>query len=240
MTPKSITCIGIGNMGAALAGALLTGSAAPTAQSPNLTLWNRTPDRPQVRALVEQGAVLETNLATAVANSEVVVICLLDYPSVMAVFSALEGGQGGSPLANKVIVNLTNGTASQARASSTYFKQVLGAAAYFDGAIMVVPQQVGTAESFMVLSGESQAGYDTLVRDVLTPIGATLYLGSNPDGPTPRNDEGESDPGAAALHDLAALSAMYGMFIGAFTGFALLQNGLKNGQTKSSNPWRLM
>lgn len=95
MTPKSITCIGIGNMGAALAGALLTGSAAPTAQSPNLTLWNRTPDRPQVRALVEQGAVLETNLATAVANSEVVVICLLDYPSVMAVFSALEGGQGG-------------------------------------------------------------------------------------------------------------------------------------------------
>jgi hypothetical protein len=97
---------------------------------------------------------------------------------------------------------------------------------------MVIPQQVGTADSFMVLSGESQARYDTLARDALTPIGATLYLGSNPDGPTPRNDDGESDPGAAALHDLAALSAMYGMFIGAFTGFALLQNGLKNGQTK--------
>jgi hypothetical protein len=98
MTPKSITCVGIGNMGAALARALLTGSAAPATRSPNLILWNRTPDRPQVRALVEQGAVLETNLATAVVNSEVVVICLLDYPSVMAVFSALEGGQGGKIL----------------------------------------------------------------------------------------------------------------------------------------------
>jgi hypothetical protein len=87
----------------------------------------------------------------------------------------------------------------------------LGCAAYYDGGIMVTPQLVGTAASFVVLSGgASEAAYHaSAAPGVLAPIGALQYVAA--------------DAGAAALYDVAALAGMYGMFMGAFTGIALLK-----------------
>ncbi|KAK3291613.1 uncharacterized protein B0H64DRAFT_330193 [Chaetomium fimeti] len=223
----TITSIGIGNMGAALASALLK---SPT--PPNLTIWNRTADRPHVKALITEGAVFEPSLTSAIARSNTILICLLDYPSITtALAPVLEETTTTTttphPLAGKTIINLTNGTPNQARAMEATLKR-LGAAAYFDGGIMVTPQLVGTPASFVILSGESQARFDSAdendneggghVAALLKPVGAVQYVAA--------------DAGAASLYDVAALTAMYGMFMGAFTGIALLRKQKRQEQVQ--------
>ncbi|KAL2143320.1 hypothetical protein VTI28DRAFT_10563 [Corynascus sepedonium] len=196
----TVTSIGIGNMGAALASTLLKST-----NPPQLTIWNRTADRPQVKSLVDQGAQFEPSLAAAVARSETILICLLDYPAITAAFQAITTAK---PLEGKTVINVTNGTPTQARQAEADFKQ-LGAVAYYDGGIMVTPQLVGTPASFVILSGESDAAFQAGPRELLKPIGAINYVAP--------------DAGAAALYDVAALASMYGMFMGAFTGIALLK-----------------
>ncbi|KAK3309476.1 heterokaryon incompatibility protein-domain-containing protein [Chaetomium strumarium] len=204
---STVTSIGIGNMGAAIATALLKSSV-------KLTLWNRTASRPQVQAVMAAGATFESSLSAAIAASEVVLLCVLDYPVLSAIFSQLDPAT--RPLQGKTVLNLTNGTPKQARDMEAYMKTTLGAAAYLDGGIMVTPQLVGTPASFLVLSGESEAVYRARLADtaLLEPVGKLLYI--------------SPDAGAASLVDCAALAAMYGMFVGAFTGIGLLkrQKGL--------------
>jgi 3-hydroxyisobutyrate dehydrogenase-like beta-hydroxyacid dehydrogenase len=209
----TITSIGIGNMGAALASALL--KTAPT--PPQLTIWNRTADRPLVKGLVAEGATFEPSITAAIARSSTILICLLDYDAITTALAPLTSeATTPGPLAGKTIINLTNGTPNQARAMETTLKN-LGAAAYFDGGIMVTPQLVGTPSSFVILSGESQAQFnDGGVAALLKPVGMVQYV--------------SDDAGAASLYDVAALTAMYGMFMGAFTGIALLRKGRKQQQ----------
>jgi 3-hydroxyisobutyrate dehydrogenase-like beta-hydroxyacid dehydrogenase len=200
----TVTSLVIGNMGAALATALL--------KSPNpaaLTIWNRTASRPQVQSLITAGATFTPSLAAAIARSTTLLICVLDYDSLTSILQTLPPSDP-QPLLNKTVINVTNGTPRQARAMATHLAS-LGCAAYYDGGIMVTPQLVGTAASFVVLSGgESEAAYRaSAVPDVLKPIGAVQYVAA--------------DAGAASLYDVAALAGMYGMFMGAFTGIALLK-----------------
>ncbi|KAL2178358.1 uncharacterized protein P884DRAFT_269024 [Thermothelomyces heterothallicus CBS 202.75] len=207
----TITSIGIGNMGAALASALLKSAGVR-----QLTIWNRTADRPQVKSLVEQGAHFEPSVAAAVARSDTILLCLLDYQTVnTAVFEAVSPGG----LAGKTVINVTNGTPGQAREAEARCKG-LGAAAYFDGGIMVTPQQIGTPEALVVLSGEDESAFRAAggPAELLKPVGAIQYIAS--------------DAGAAALYDLAALAAMFGMFAGAFTGIALLKKQKRQRQDR--------
>ncbi|EAQ84498.1 hypothetical protein CHGG_08512 [Chaetomium globosum CBS 148.51] len=225
----TITSIGIGNMGAALASALLK-----SANPPQLTIWNRTADRPQVKALITSGATFEPSLTAAIARSTTILICLLDYAAITtalaplsATTSTTDNNDTPGPLTGKTIINLTNGTPTQARAMAATLTG-LGAAAYFDGGIMVTPQLVGTPASFVILSsgggghGTSQAEFeDGGVAALLQPVGKVEYVAGD-------------DAGAASLYDVAALTAMYGMFMGAFTGIALLgkQKGQDDGGEK--------
>lgn len=225
----TITSIGIGNMGAALASALLK-----SANPPQLTIWNRTADRPQVKALITSGATFEPSLTAAIDRSTTILICLLDYAAITtalaplsATTSTTDNNDTPDPLTGKTIINLTNGTPTQARAMAATLTG-LGAAAYFDGGIMVTPQLVGTPASFVILSsgggghGTSQAEFeDGGVAALLQPVGKVEYVAGD-------------DAGAASLYDVAALTAMYGMFMGAFTGIALLgkQKGQDDGGEK--------
>jgi pyrroline-5-carboxylate reductase len=197
----TVTAIGIGNMGAALARTLLKSPSAP-----NLTIWNRTADRPLVKSLITDGAHFEPSITAAIARSTTLLICLFDYSTIYSAFSPLSSTD--KPLAGKTIINVTNGTPAQARAMESHLKS-LGAAAYFDGGIMVTPQLVGTPTAFVVLSGETEESYTALAADLLKPIGAVQYVAE--------------DAGAASLYDVAALAAMYGMFVGSLTGIALLK-----------------
>ncbi|KAK4194351.1 come operon protein 4 [Triangularia verruculosa] len=203
MAQTRITSIGIGNMGAALAGALLKNNTS-------VTIWNRTADRPLVKDLISAGAIFEPSVATAIGRSNIILFCLFDYPIISEALKGVDADGGAQPFAGKTIINLTNGTPAQARELETYLRR-LGAAAYFDGAIMVPPQLVGTPSAFVILGGETEARYTQLdIPGVLAPVAKTVQYVAE-------------DAGAASLLDCAALAAMYGMFSGAFTGFGLLQ-----------------
>ena len=200
---STVTSIGIGNMGAALASALVKASTP-------VTIWNRTADRPQVKSLIAEGATFEPSLAAALNRSSTILLCVLDYAAIYSIIQPVLS-TNPTPFTGKTIINLTNGTPADARKMEAHFR-TLGAAAYFDGAIMVTPQLVGTPTSFAVLSGETEARHHSLaISALLAPIGTVQYL--------------SEEVGAAALVDVAALASMYGMFTGAFTGIALLQKG---------------
>ncbi|MFI6420292.1 NAD(P)-dependent oxidoreductase [Streptomyces sp. NPDC050842] len=163
-----------------------------------LTVWNRTPGR--AAGLADDGAKAVGSAAEAVAASTLVVVCLLDDASVGEALADAD-------LTGKDLVNLTTTTPAQARARADWARE--RGARYLDGGIMAVPPMVGIPEAggyvFYSGSGELFAEH----RETLAvPVGTT-YVGE--------------DAGHAALHDVALLSAMYGMVAGVTHAFALIR-----------------
>ncbi|GAB2632166.1 NAD(P)-dependent oxidoreductase [Kribbella swartbergensis] len=158
------------------------------------TVWNRTPGRsPELDSL---GVIRAGTAAEAVAASPLVVVCLLVDATVRSTLDGLD-------LTGKTVANLTNGTPDQARDTATW---AAGAGAeYLDGGIMAVPAMIGGPAAFIFYSG-SPVAFERHRTD-LAAMARPEYVGS--------------DPGLAALHDIALLSAMYGMFGGAQHALAL-------------------
>ncbi|MGW2397582.1 imine reductase family protein [Kitasatospora sp. NPDC001664] len=189
-TPMTnVTVLGLGNLGQALAATLLTAGHS-------VTVWNRSPEK--AAKLVEQGAVRAGSAAEAVAAAELVVVALLDYPTVHGVLEPL-----AEELAGRTVANLTSGTPEQARAFAAWAER--SGVRYLDGAVMAVPQTVGTPEAFLFYSGSPEAYREH--HELLVLLGEPRHLGE--------------DPGLALLQDVALLSGMYGMFAGHFQAVAL-------------------
>lgn len=160
--PGPVSVLGLGFMGAALAGAFLAGGR-PT------TVWNRTPDRAD--QLVARGAVPAGSVADAVAASPLVVLCLFDPDAVREVLDA-----AGERLAGRTVVDLTTGTPDQARAIAA---RVTGLGArHLDGKIPAVPPAIGGPAATLLYSG-SAAAYEEH-RGTLRDLGADTYLGADP------------------------------------------------------------
>jgi 3-hydroxyisobutyrate dehydrogenase-like beta-hydroxyacid dehydrogenase len=185
-----VTVLGLGAMGVALAGALM-------AAGHRTTVWNRTAIKAE--ALIAKGAVVAGTPAEAIAASPLVLVCLLDYPSVREVLDVATGSLRG-----RVLVNLTNGTPAQARELAVWVAE--HGAEYLDGGIMAVPPMIATPGAFLLYSGSSEA-FETS-RLALDSLGESRYLGT--------------DTGLAAVHEFALLSGMYGMFMGVLQAFALI------------------
>ncbi|HEY3506896.1 MAG TPA: NAD(P)-binding domain-containing protein [Actinocatenispora sp.] len=159
------------------------------------TVWNRTPERAD--DLVAAGAVRAATVTEAVAAHRLVLTCLLTDDTVTEVLA-------GVPLAGRILVNLTSGTPAEARALAAGYAD----AAYLDGGIMAVPAMIGGPHAFVLYSGPAEA-YEA-ARPVLAALGEPRYLGT--------------DPGLAALHDVALLSGMYGMLAGVLHALALVRS----------------
>ncbi|MBP1780468.1 NAD(P)-binding domain-containing protein [Micromonospora chalcea] len=163
-----------------------------------LTVWNRTPAR--AAAISAEGATVADSAAEAVAANTLVVVCLLDDASVEEVLA-------GADLAGRDLVNLTTGTPAQARARADWARE--RGARYLDGGIMAVPPMIGVPDAggYVFYSGSREL-FERHRETLAVPAGTT-YVGR--------------DAGFAALHDIALLSAMYGMFAGAAHAFALIR-----------------
>ncbi|MFI2608116.1 NAD(P)-dependent oxidoreductase [Kitasatospora sp. NPDC018619] len=163
-----------------------------------LTVWNRTAARAE--GLAARGAAVAATAAQAVAANRLVVVCLLDDASVTA---ALDGVD----LAGKDLVNLVTSTPGQARARTAWAEE--RGARYLDGGIMAVPPMVGVPEAgaYVFYSGSAELFAEH--GSVLAVPAGTRYVGA--------------DAGFAALHDVALLSGMYGMFAGIAHAFALVR-----------------
>jgi len=162
-----------------------------------LTVWNRTSSRAE--PLAAEGATVAGTAAEAVAASDLVVICLLDDDSISEALADAD-------LTGKDLVNLTTSTPAQARIRAEWAEK--RGARFLDGGIMAVPPMIGEPGSgaYVFYSG-SRALFDAHHSALTIPAG-TMYVGA--------------DPGFAALHDVALLSAMTGMFAGVSHAFALI------------------
>lgn len=136
---SDVTVIGTGNMGSALACALLN---AP--QQCTVTVWNRSPEK--VAALVEKGAVLAPNIAAALTASPIVLICVTNYAAANHIL-----GEFGTELSGRVLVQFTTGSPQEARASETWTHE--HEAGYLDCAITGSPSSIGTPGAHILVSG---------------------------------------------------------------------------------------
>jgi 3-hydroxyisobutyrate dehydrogenase-like beta-hydroxyacid dehydrogenase len=156
-----ITVLGLGDMGSAIARALL-GRGHPT------TVWNRTAAK--AAPLADLGAAAAATAAEAVAASDLVVVCLLDSAAVDEVLASV-----GSAVAGRVLVNVTSGSPAQARAYERWAHE--RGAEYLDGKIMGDPPNVGTPDLMLPMSGSRRAfeAHESVLRD----LGGVAYHGTD-------------------------------------------------------------
>ncbi|MEU0885128.1 NAD(P)-binding domain-containing protein [Lentzea sp. NPDC005914] len=126
---KTVSVLGLGRMGSALATALVD-------QDYEVTVWNRTP-----KTLPGAKSVATPEEAF---DADVVVTCLSTYDVQKPL------------LTNKIktLVNLTSGTPQDARATAEWAKS--NGVEYVDGVIMAVPQQIGTKQARILYSGQPE------------------------------------------------------------------------------------
>jgi 3-hydroxyisobutyrate dehydrogenase-like beta-hydroxyacid dehydrogenase len=158
---RSVTVLGLGAMGAALARAFLAAGHA-------VTVWNRTSGK--AGELVAAGAVEASSVEAAVTASRLVVVCLWDHRSVHETLDPVAGA-----LAGRVVVNLTNGTPGQGRELGAWGQE--HGVAVLDGGIMAVPPMIGSPAAFVLYSGPREA-FDAH-RDVLDALGDGVYVGAD-------------------------------------------------------------
>jgi shikimate 5-dehydrogenase len=156
----AVTVLGLGEMGATVAGAFLAGGH-PT------TVWNRTPTR--AAALVTQGARRATTVCEAVAASPLVVVSVTGNDVAREVLEP-----AATLLAGRAVVNLTDGTSASATAVARWV--TARGAQYLHGQVMTIAPAVADAEAVVaeeIDSGEHATPYGALrqhlplVRDML-------------------------------------------------------------------------
>lgn len=186
------TVIGLGAMGTALATTLHT-------KGIRVTVWNRTLEK--AAPLVVKGMQAAPDVATAIKASGLIVLSLLDYRAVTQILHS-----AADSLKGKTLVNLTNGTPSQARELAQWASRQ--GAEYIDGGVMITPELVGGDDALVFYSGPARAYQQH--ESVLALLGGPVYVGD--------------DIARAAIYDLALLSSMFGMFSGYIHATALLRS----------------
>ncbi|GAA3231958.1 NAD(P)-dependent oxidoreductase [Nonomuraea helvata] len=203
---ENISVLGLGLMGSALAASLIEAGH-------RVTVWNRSPAKAD--PLVARGATRAATPAEAVGASPLVIVCLLDCPSVHEVLKE-------APLEGRVIANLTTSRPAEARETAAWVAERGGD--YLDGGIMAVPQMIATPGALILYSG-SQPAFDRY-EQAFTAMAAARYVGT--------------DPGMAPLLDLAMLTGMYGQMAGYLEAAALVRSAkypLTDFTTELLVPW---
>ena len=140
---SDVTVIGLGNMGSALARAVLDAPQGCTA-----TVWNRSPEKAAL--LVAKGAVLALNLADAFTASPIILICVTNYGAANHILDEV-----ATDLPGKLLVHFTTGSPQDARASEAWAHK--HGAEYLDCAITGSPSSIGTSGAHILVAGQQAA-----------------------------------------------------------------------------------
>ena len=151
---ESVSVIGLGEMGAALARVLLSKGFAVTG-------WNRSRDKAE--RLVEHGARIASSVLDAVTASPVIIACVSDYPTLSAL---LHNPDVEKAITGKTLIQLTTRTPAQARTGQAWTDKA--GVACLEGAIQAYPMHIGTPEGSILYSGPRS------VFDAMQPILSAL------------------------------------------------------------------
>ena len=183
---SQISVLGMGNMGAALVRALVKGGTS-------VTIWNRT--RAKAEALARPGVTVAHASGEALAASPCSILCLSRYADGQQLLEAEQ-----TQLAGKILIQLTTGNPDEARELARVVQEKEGN--YIDGAIMGLPDHVGTPQNLVLYSGNT-AVFEAQ-RPLLEQLGGLRYVGE--------------DPGAASAFDLSVLMPTFALAVGVLQG----------------------
>ncbi len=138
--PPSVSVIGLGAMGSGIAHTFIDAGC-------RVSVWNRS--RSKIDALTAVGATGCDTPADALTANGHVVVCLSDYATWSKV---IEEHEIQNQLAGKTIIQLTGGTIDDVREHEAFVKGNGGRIA--DGAVMCFPQQLGTDDASLLMSGD--------------------------------------------------------------------------------------
>ncbi|MBT2266057.1 NAD(P)-dependent oxidoreductase [Rhodococcus erythropolis] len=158
----TVTVVGLGAMGTALADAFLDAGH-------RITVWNRTPAKANM--LAARGATVAESVHDAVLASNLIVVCLSDYDAVRAVFESVDD------LSQRTVLNVTTGRAVDAREMAVWTASRNGS--YLDGAILEMTSGIGADKSGTVFFSGSKASWNKH-EGVLCALGRGVqYLGAD-------------------------------------------------------------
>ncbi len=192
MEVNRVSIIGLGLMGSALARATLSAGL-------DVTVWNRSASK--AKAFVDGPARIASSVEEALEASEAIIVCLRDHD---ATNEALRRPTTEERLAEKIVVQLSTGTPTQAREASGWAGGV--GAHYLDGSIMGFPQDIGT-DGLVILYGGDRETFERYGPVAAAFGGTALRVGD--------------DPGSAAALDNALLSIYFSFLFGVLNGAAI-------------------
>lgn len=195
MNNKRVSVLGLGSMGFTVAQLYLD-------EGYEVTVWNRTPGKAD--ALVAKGAVLARSASEAVRAARIVVMCVYDYRAADAIL-ALDGV--AAAMDGRLLMQLTTGSPQDARDAEAWAHR--HGAAYLEGAIQAAPDQMGRADTPLLVSGAKYV-FDEAGPWLKVLAGGIVYLGEK--------------ASAAAAMDLATLSTIYGTMLGFLHGARIAEH----------------
>ncbi|UQI49500.1 NAD(P)-binding domain-containing protein [Streptomyces sp. HU2014] len=158
----SVTVIGLGPMGRAMAGAFLDSGH-------RVTVWNRTVAKAD--ELVARGAERAATVEEALAANELVILSLTDYDALYAIL-----GPAADSLAGRVLVNLSSDTPARAREAAAWAAR--HGAVHLTGGVQVPPSGIGNPESSTFYSGPEDVF--EAHRPTLEVLTGADYRGADP------------------------------------------------------------
>lgn len=185
-----VTVIGLGPMGSALTRAFVDAGH-------RTTVWHRFHQRPDEPAA--NGAIRAATLVEAVSASPLVVVRVVDHRAMREIVNSLGDTTG------RVVVNLTAGTAEEARDTASWAAS--RGVGYIDGAILTTAEELG-ADTTVTFYGGPKALYQEHEPTLAALGGTCTYLGD--------------DVGLPALYEMALLGVMWSAWAGLLHGLSLV------------------
>jgi 3-hydroxyisobutyrate dehydrogenase-like beta-hydroxyacid dehydrogenase len=177
---ETVTIVGLGQMGAALARAYINAGH-------RVTVWNRSPER---AALFHGQADVAATPEQAVAASDLTIVSVSNYEASDQV---LRAPAVAAAARGRTVIQLTSGTPGDARGGAAWASDL--GIGYLDGCILAYPSYIGGAQTPVFYSGPRDL-YDRHEQTLRVIGGATSHVGE--------------PVGAAAALDCALLESYYG------------------------------
>ena len=188
---KTVAVLGLGNMGGALAEALLSAGFS-------VIVWNRTPSKSV--PLVERGARAAKSAAEAAQATDITIVCVTDHAATMSV---IQNDAVAKALEGKLLAQLGVITAKESRQTASWAEaQNIN---YLEGSIIGLPNEVRNTVATLVCSGPKKV-FDAN-KDVLSVFGNPEHVSET--------------TGAAYDFDKAYYAFGYAMMQGFIQGAAL-------------------
>jgi 3-hydroxyisobutyrate dehydrogenase-like beta-hydroxyacid dehydrogenase len=191
---ESVSIIGLGQMGSALARAFIQAGHP-------VTVWNRTVAKAEP---FQPSAKVATTPAEACGASDVTVASISNYEASDEVFHTDDVAEAAR---GRTVVQLSSGTAADARSGAAWAAEK--GVNYLDGCILAYPSYIGGEQTTVFYSGPKDL-YDRHEPTLRVLGGATTHVGE--------------PIGAAATLDCALLETYYGATLSFLHGAAICES----------------